>query len=98
MNSTELLDIPADLAARARAVPGLSQRLVHFLHLEIARYEERKKRYRPETLALVQRAREKAEKMKAAVFYPEFDICGPLEFLDGLRALEVIGPGWHLET
>ena len=68
MNSTELIDIPADLAARACAVPGLSQRLVHFLHLEIAQYEERKKRYRPETLALVQRAREKAEKMKAEGF------------------------------
>ena len=68
MNSTELLDIPPDLAVRARAVPGLSRRLVHFLHLEIAQYEERKKRYRPETLALVQRAREKAESMKAGGF------------------------------
>ena len=68
MNPTELLEIPADLAARARAVPGLPQRLVHFLHLEIAQYEERKKRYRPETLALVQRAREKAEKRKAEGF------------------------------
>ncbi len=68
MNSAELLEIPADLAARARAVPGLSQRLVHFLHVEIAQYEERQKRYRPETLALVQRAREKAEKRKSEGF------------------------------
>lgn len=68
MNSTELLDIPSDLAARARAVPGLSLRLVQFIHLEIAQYEVRKKRFRPETLALVQRARENAEKMKAEGF------------------------------
>jgi len=68
VNSAELFDIPDDLAARARAVPGLPQRLVHFLHMEVAQYEERRKRYRPETLAIAQRAREKAERRKAEGF------------------------------
>lgn len=56
------LKIPDDLLEQANRIPGLGERVAHFIRLEVAQFEMRQKRYHPETLALVERARIKAEK------------------------------------
>lgn len=64
-NLPDWVELPADLAAKAREVPGLPERLLRFIRLEVAMNERRQQRHSPEALALVQRARELAEKRKA---------------------------------
>lgn len=59
------IQIPDDLAARAEAVPGLADRVVGFIRMEVAQYEQRQKRFQPGTLELVERARQTAERRRA---------------------------------
>ena len=61
----DLLELPAELSAKARAVPGLPERLLRFIRMEVAMNERRQQRYSPEALAVVQRARALVEKRKA---------------------------------
>jgi len=82
MNSTtsilpEWIPLPAELLARAREVPGLPERLVQFIRLEVAMDERRQRRHNPEALALVERARARvagreAEGKDRAVAMQEF--------------------------
>lgn len=67
MNATlnHLIELPADLSEKAQAVPGLPERLLRYIKLEVAMNERRQQRYSPEALALVKRARARAEKRKA---------------------------------
>ena len=67
MNATinSLIELPADLSAKAQAVPGLPERLLRFIKMEVAMNERRQQRYSPEALALVKRARTLAEQRKA---------------------------------
>lgn len=62
---TDLLELPAELSAKARAVPGLPERLLRFIRMEVAMNERRQQRYSPEALAVVQRAQALVEKRKA---------------------------------
>lgn len=59
------LEIPDDLIAKANRIPGLGERVARFIKLEVAQYEMRQKRFRPETLALVARAQAKADEKRA---------------------------------
>lgn len=76
MNSPEIIEIPPDLAARASAVPGLAERLRRYIGMEISLHEERQKRYRPEILDLVQRARETAARRRAEGFDRDAALAG----------------------
>jgi hypothetical protein len=60
------LEIPNDLAAQASLIPGLNERVARFIRLEIVQYEQRLKRFRPETLELVAKARQNAETRRAS--------------------------------
>ncbi|MCX6868817.1 MAG: hypothetical protein NTV46_21965 [Verrucomicrobia bacterium] len=62
------LKIPDDLAEQASRIPGLSERVTRFIKLEVAQFEQRQKRFHPETLALVARAQEKAAAKRDAGF------------------------------
>ena len=62
---THFIELPADLSEKARTVPGLPERLLRFIKMEVAMNERRQERYSPEALALVKRARALAEKRKA---------------------------------
>ncbi|MBL9183341.1 MAG: hypothetical protein JNN17_14475 [Verrucomicrobiaceae bacterium] len=66
MNATlhPLIELPNELSEKARAVPGLQERLLRFIKMEVAMNERRQQRYSPEALALVKRARALAEKRK----------------------------------
>lgn len=59
------IELPADLSEKARTVPGLQERVLRFIKMEVAMNERRQQRYSPEALALVKRARALAEKRKA---------------------------------
>ena len=61
----DLIELPAELSAKARTVTGLSERVMRFIQPEVALNERRQQRYRPEALALVQRARASVEQRKA---------------------------------
>jgi len=65
VSSTNLIDLPAELSAKARAVPGLPERLLRFIRMEVAMNELRQQRFSPEAVAVVQRARDLVEKRKA---------------------------------
>ena len=60
------LKIPDDLLEQADRIPGLGERVARFIKLEVAQFEMRQKRFRPETLALVARAQAKADEKRAA--------------------------------
>ena len=60
----DLVELPAELSAKARAVPGLPERLLRFIRMEVAMNERRQQRYSSEALAVVQRARAFVEKRK----------------------------------
>ncbi len=60
-----LIELPGDLSEKARAVPGLPERLLRFIKMEVAMNERRQQRYSPEAIALVKRARTLAEKRMA---------------------------------
>jgi hypothetical protein len=64
-NLPDLAHLPADLLAKASEVPGLPERLLRFIRLEVAMNERRQQRHSPEALALVQRARERVAGRKA---------------------------------
>ena len=78
-NLPEWIQLPAELSAKAREVPGLPERLVRFIRLEVAMNERRQQRHSPEALALVERARARVAKRKAegterAVAMQEFHV------------------------
>jgi hypothetical protein len=58
------LKIPDDLLEQANRIPGLGERIARFIKLEVAQFEMRQKRFRPETLALVARAQAKADEKR----------------------------------
>jgi len=60
------LKIPDDLLEQANRIPGLEERVARFIKLEVAQFEMRQKRFRPETLALVARAQTRANEKRAA--------------------------------
>lgn len=62
---TLALKIPDDLAAQASRIPGLNERIERFIQLEIVQYEQRMKRFRPETMDMVERARKNAQSQRA---------------------------------
>lgn len=62
---TNLLDLPAELSEKAKAVPGLPERLLRFIRMEVAMNEQRQRRYSPEAVAVVRRARDLVEGRKA---------------------------------
>lgn len=62
------LQIPEDLAEMAGKVPGLNDRVARFIRLEVEQYRMRQKRFSPATLDLVARARENADRHRAAGF------------------------------
>lgn len=61
-----LLKIPSDLLEQANRIPGLEKRVARFIKLEVAQFEMRQKRFHPETLSLVTRARAEADEKRAA--------------------------------
>jgi hypothetical protein len=61
-----LVELPADLSAKALEVPGLPERLLRFIRMEVAMNERRQARYSPEVLDLLQRARRLAEQRRSA--------------------------------
>jgi hypothetical protein len=65
------LKIPDDLLEQANRIPGLSERVARFIRLEVAQFEMRQTRFRPETLALVERAQDKADEKRKTGF--DFD-------------------------
>jgi hypothetical protein len=65
-NLPDLIQLPADLLAKAVEIPGLPDRLLRFIRLEVAMDEQRQQRHSPQALALVQRARERVVKRQEA--------------------------------
>ena len=61
-----ILKIPDNLLEQANQIPGIEERVARFIKLEVAQFEMRQKRFRPETLALVARAQAKADEKRAA--------------------------------
>jgi hypothetical protein len=74
----DLLDLLAELSVKAKAVPGLPERLLRFIRMEVAMDERRQQRYSPEALSLVKRARATVEKRKTEGISRE----------EGMRAFE----------
>ncbi len=60
------LKIPDELLEQADRIPGLGERVARFIKLEVAQFEMRQTRFRPETLALVAQAKLKADEKRAA--------------------------------
>ncbi len=65
---TRTLELPDDLADKIRDIPDLDERIVRFIKAEAVLHAERQKRFKPETLELVKKAREAAEKMRVDGF------------------------------
>ncbi len=65
-NLPDLAHLPADLLAKAAEVPGLPERLLRFIRLEVAMDEQRRQRHSPQALALLEKARERVAKRQAA--------------------------------
>ena len=65
---TKTLELPDDLADKVKDIPDLDERIVRFIKAEVVLHSQRQKRFSPETLELVRKAREAAEKMKADGF------------------------------
>lgn len=63
---TLALQIPDHLAAQASRIPGLNERIERFIQMEVVQFEQRMKRFRPETMDLVERARKNAESHRAS--------------------------------
>jgi hypothetical protein len=66
--STKTLELPDELAEKVKDIPDLDARIMRFIKAEAVRHERRKKRFSPETLEVVRKAREAAEKMRAEGF------------------------------
>ena len=58
--------IPEELLEQADQVPGLEKRVARFIKLEVTQFEIRQKRFHPETLAIVARAKASADHQRAA--------------------------------
>jgi hypothetical protein len=82
------LKIPDDLLEQANRIPGLGERVARFIKLEVAQFEMRQKRFRPETLALVARAQAKANEKRAAGANLDDERQAVLRRLDGMTAPE----------
>ena len=65
---TKTFELPDDLADKVKDIPDLDERIVRFIEAEAVLHAQRQKRFSPETLELVRKAREAAEKMKADGF------------------------------
>jgi hypothetical protein len=65
---TKILELPDDLADKVKDIPDLDERIVRFIKAEAVLHAQRQERFSPETLELVRKAREAAEKMKADGF------------------------------
>lgn len=85
-----ILEIPDDLLAKAKRVPGLGERVARFIKLEVAQFEMRQKRFQPDTLALVARAQAKAEEKRALSFDLDEERQALLRRLDQLTSSEGI--------
>ncbi len=72
---TNLLDLPAELSEKAKAVPGLPGRLLRFIRMEVAMNEQRQRRYSPEAVAVVRRARDLVKGRKAEGTSREEGMC-----------------------
>lgn len=65
---TKTFELPDELADKVKDIPDLDERIVRFIKAEVVLHAQRQKRFSPETLELVRKAREAAEKMKADGF------------------------------
>ena len=65
---TKTFELPDDLADKVKDIPDIDERIVRFIKAEAVLRSQRQKRFSPETLELVRKAREAAEKMKADGF------------------------------
>lgn len=82
------LKIPDDLLEQANRIPGLEERVARFLRLEVAQFEMRQKRFQPETLALVARAKSNAEDQRAAGFDLDVERDAFIRRLDAMKTSE----------
>jgi hypothetical protein len=82
----DTLEIPDNLLEQASRVPGLGERVARFIKFEITQFELRQKRFRPETLALVARAKAKAAETSAAGFDPNEETDALVLRLDKMTA------------
>lgn len=80
------LKIPDELLEQADRIPGLRERISRFIKLEVAQYEMRQARFRPETLALVARANANADEKRAAGVDLDEEKAAFLRRLDELTA------------
>jgi len=62
------IEIPDELAAQASRIPELQERVIRFIKMEVERHDSRQKRFRPDTIDLVARAKLGAEVRRAAGF------------------------------
>ena len=65
---TKTLDVPDELAEKVKDIPDMDARIVRFMKAEALLHERRQKRFSPETLELVRKAREAAENMRLEGF------------------------------
>ncbi|MEI7865948.1 MAG: hypothetical protein WCI38_11300 [Chthoniobacterales bacterium] len=65
---TKILELPDDLADKVRDIPDLDERIVRFIQAEAVLHARRQKRFSPQTLEFVEKARVAAERMKAEGF------------------------------
>jgi hypothetical protein len=56
----QVLQIPDELADEARSIPGLTERLMRFIKLEVRRHQLREQRFGQETLEMVALAKSRA--------------------------------------
>jgi hypothetical protein len=59
------LQLPDELAEKVKDIPDLDARITRFIQAEALLHERRRKRFSPETLEAVNKAREAAKRMKA---------------------------------
>jgi len=80
------LKIPDELLEQADRIPGLRERVARFIKLEVAQYEMRQSRFRPETLVLVARAKANADEKHAAGIDHDEEMGAFLRRLDEMTA------------
>jgi hypothetical protein len=84
------LNIPDELIEQANRIPGLGDRLIRFIKLEVAQFELRQKRFQPETLALVARAKAKADEKRTSVTGLEAERIALLRQLDEMTTHDTL--------
>ena len=65
---TKTFELPDELADKVKDIPYLDERIVRFIKAEVVLHAQRQKRFSPETLELVRKAREAAKTMTADGF------------------------------